>query len=639
MKKIISRISVLLAVVFCFTLVLAGCSKKLAFKDATLTEGTVGKAYEESIAVAGAKEVTYTAESGSLPEGLSLSSEGVLSGTPTAKGEKTFEVTASGKGYSDTTASFTLNIKEGALSYENKTVEVAVNVPSTETLAFATGGVNVKYTIKSGTLPAGLTLAEDGKITGTATAIGSSEIVVTASAKDCASADATITVNVVDKKPVEPDDPPKPPTTVVIDETKTVSKLAVLKDPDKTYYEVGEEFTVEGGMVTVTYTDGSTQEVPMTSPSFTVAKPSMSAVGTKNINVKYGTKKCTFTIRIAAKSFSIVYHLNYEGAPEAETVKVVQGDQVENKAVTREGYTFQGWYANSDYIYLYDFNAEKGAQANADLYALWLKDGVEHYTVTFDHGYYGDLYETYSYKVDAGAQIEKPSDPVRFGYKFLKWTTASGAAYDFNQKVSSEVKLTATWEKTITGTQTYVFEAEDTDLTNKVGPAFSGTCSENGMIVPAPANRGCSNDRFVSYLYRNGNSLEFYVAADEDLNDVTIYARLSAELRDFTYTPENFKFYLNDEELKYAPIVFTNVPQNDDPAAALDCLDFKDFVIATKVNLKKGQNLIRLVTENSIAMEGTTLEAAAPIVDCIKIETTGVVIWDANKSLPFAGNY
>ena len=162
------------------------------------------------------------------------------------------------------------------------------------------------------------------------------------------------------------------------------------------------------------------------------------------------------------------------------------------------------------------------------------------------------------------------------------------------------------------------------------------------MIVTAPANRGCSNDRFVSYLYRQQNSLEFYIACDEEATDVTIYARLSAELRDYTYDPSNFAFELNDAPLTYEAIAFVNVPSPqdlEDPAAQLDCLPFQDYVISMNVTLKKGANLIRLQTKNSVPMDGTTLEAAAPIVDCIKVETTAVVIWDANRGLPFAGNY
>ncbi len=421
-----------------------------------------------------------------------------------------------------------------------------------------------------------------------------------------------------------------------IDASKKIKKLEVEKEPDKVYYEVGEEFTVEGGVVKVIYDDGTEQLVPMTSEDFDVATPKTTAVGTKNINVKAGGKKCTFTIRVASKSFTVSYNLNYEGAPEAETEMVVKGQTAEKKTPVRDGYTFVTWYANKDNIYEYDFS--KGVQEDTEVFAFWKKDGASYVDVTFDRAYYGDLYQTYSYPVEVGAAVAQPSDPVRFGYVFDKWVDASGAPYDFAKPVTEAVTITATWTKTVSGRQTYVFEAEDTSLKNKVGPAFSGTCSEEGMIVTSPANRGCSNDRFVSFLYRNENSLEFYIACDEEMTDVTLYARLSAELRDFTYDPSNYAFELNDVPLTYDPIVLVNVPASEDAASALDCLPFEDFLIGTNLTLKQGRNLIRLVTKNSVPMEGTTLEAAAPIVDCVKVETEGVVIWDANRGLP-ASNY
>ena len=139
-----------------------------------------------------------------------------------------------------------------------------------------------------------------------------------------------------------------------IDSGKTVKKLEIEKEPDKVYYEVGEEFTVEGGIVKVIYDDGTEQLVPMTSDDFNVATPSMSAVGTKNINVKYGKKKCTFTVRVASKSFSFTYNLNYDGAPDPETEMVVKGQPAENRTPVRDGYTFVTWYANADFVYEYD---------------------------------------------------------------------------------------------------------------------------------------------------------------------------------------------------------------------------------------------------------------------------------------------
>lgn len=99
------------------------------------------------------------------------------------------------------------------------------------------------------------------------------------------------------------------------------------------------------------------------------------------------------------------------------------------------------------------------------------------------------------------------------------------------------------------------------------------------MIVSVE-NRNCSNDKFVSYLYRNGNSLEFYIVSDETVSDVTIELSLSAELRDYTYNKDNFGMYLNDVKLDYGDIEFKDVP----PASiTADCLSFKYFVIGNNL--------------------------------------------------------
>ncbi|MBP5177535.1 MAG: InlB B-repeat-containing protein [Clostridia bacterium] len=423
-----------------------------------------------------------------------------------------------------------------------------------------------------------------------------------------------------------------------VDPAKTVSKIEIERQPDKTFYEVGETFTVEGGLIKVTYTDGSTQVLPMSSPSFSVSEPSMVAVGTKNINVRCGTNKATFTVRVASRSFNITYNFNYEGAPEPEVVRVVRGDKAEDKRPVRDGYTFVAWYANKDFIYTYNFNAS--VEDDAVVYAFWKRNGAEYVDVTFDRNYYGDLYETYTYPVESGTAVAKPTDPVRVGYTFDKWVKADGTPFDFSSTVAEDITIKASWTKIDNDRHVYVFEAEDTSLKGKSGPAFSGEASEEAMIVNAPANRGCSNGRFVSFLYRIENSLDFYLASDEELTDVTIYLRLSAELRDYTFDPSNYAVELNDVPLNYAPITFVGVPFSfdHDPASALDCLPFEDYTIAVNATLKKGANVIRLTTKNSDPMDGTTIVAAAPIVDCLKIETTGVVIWDANRGLP-AKNY
>ena len=78
----------------------------------TLPNGTVGTAYNQTLIADGTAPITWRITDGSLPDGLSLSEDGVLSGTPTAEtAEKdfTFTVTAENSAGSDD-KKFTLTI-------------------------------------------------------------------------------------------------------------------------------------------------------------------------------------------------------------------------------------------------------------------------------------------------------------------------------------------------------------------------------------------------------------------------------------------------------------------------------------------------------------------------------------------------
>lgn len=422
-----------------------------------------------------------------------------------------------------------------------------------------------------------------------------------------------------------------------VDSSKKVSKAEVGQLPVKTAYVIGEEFTLEGGTVIVTYADGTTDEIPMSAPSITVKEPGMKASGTKTVQLKVGGKNVRFTVVVANNSFQVTYDLNYPGAPAAEQAEVVKGEKAESKTYTREGYTLQGWYKNPDFTTAWNFKTE--IVENVTLYALWTKDGAEHANVTFDYDYYGVTLNKYSYPVEVGASVARPqNDPVRTGYTFAGWVNADGSEYDFAAPINGDVTIKAVWQKAVSGKQTYVFEAEDSNLTGKTGPAISGTANEIGMIM-GNESAGASNNRYVGYMYKYGNSVDFYIAADETLTDVTITVSLSAEMEGLTLTPANYGVSLNDVFLDYGVMEITDVPPMNWETYVADPAPFKTFVVAVNATLPKGSNVIKLITLNNESYEGTTMLAHAPMIDCITIETEGVVIWDENFGVPALDNY
>ena len=422
-----------------------------------------------------------------------------------------------------------------------------------------------------------------------------------------------------------------------LDGSKKVDKIEVGAMPTKTAYVSGEEFSLEGGTIIVTYDDGTAQEIPMTDECFTIKKPGMTATGTKTVTVKCGKKSARFTIKVANNSFNVVYDQNYEGAPAAQTVEVVKNQEAESIIPVRDGYTFVGWYINPDFTTAFDFKTEITADVN--LYALWTKNGVDLVNVTFDYDYYGVTLDSYTYPVEKGTAISRPlADPVRQGYAFDKWVDANGNEFDFSVAITVDTTIKASWIKTVSGVLTYVFEAEDSNLSGKTGPAISGTANEIGMIVLSEG-RNASNDRAVGYLYQYGISLEFYIACDEDLNDATIAISLSAEMEDLTLTPDSYGIYVNGEKIEYGTINITGVPAYDPTAYVADCAPYQYYMLGENLSLKKGANVVKVITENDDGYPGTTMVAHAPLVDAVKIETTGVVIWDENYGVPALDNY
>ena len=75
----------------------------------SLPDGEVGTAYNQSLTATGDAPITWTV-SGTLPDGLSLNSDGTITGTPTAAGSSTVTVKATNSAGS-AEKTFTLNIK------------------------------------------------------------------------------------------------------------------------------------------------------------------------------------------------------------------------------------------------------------------------------------------------------------------------------------------------------------------------------------------------------------------------------------------------------------------------------------------------------------------------------------------------
>ncbi|MEA2475790.1 MAG: hypothetical protein QOE06_3705, partial [Thermoleophilaceae bacterium] len=148
----------------------------------SVNSGEVGVAFTSPamMVTGGTAPFTFSVATGALPSGLTLdSTTGAITGTPTAAGTFTIEVTDANHVVAAGTCPFTIVAAPSIAcsSVNSGEVGLAFNSPA----MVVTGGVGtLTFSVGTGSLPAGLALnASTGAITGTATAPGTFTIQVT----------------------------------------------------------------------------------------------------------------------------------------------------------------------------------------------------------------------------------------------------------------------------------------------------------------------------------------------------------------------------------------------------------------------------------------------------------------------------
>lgn len=150
------------------------------YTDSTVkSTGTVGVYYSDGVSATSA--TSYSIHSGSLPLGVSLSSNtGAISGTPTSAGSYTFRISANNSYGSTITSSLTITVAPPAPVWIDQTINPTAYVGSLYSDGVSASN-DAKYRISSGALPSGITLGTaTGNISGTATTAGTSNFTVQA---------------------------------------------------------------------------------------------------------------------------------------------------------------------------------------------------------------------------------------------------------------------------------------------------------------------------------------------------------------------------------------------------------------------------------------------------------------------------
>ncbi|MDE1160688.1 MAG: putative Ig domain-containing protein [Acidobacteriaceae bacterium] len=273
---------------------------------------TVGVIYSEPIPVSGGTApYSCVLKSGTLPAGLTLGTNCVISGTPTTAGSPMFTVTVTDSSSPTTSkdASITMTVNgPAALTFTGSLVDATLGVAYSQTLAATGGTAPYTYAVTTGSLPAGLSLSSTtGVVSGTPTAVGSTTFTVTAtdSENPVVTASLQLTLNV--NYPVTPYDGALTGPYAFLMQGYDDVVLGVLAYQQST---VGS-FTANGmGIITMGEQDSNHQSSNPTTTTVTT----QSTHGTYTLNSSYqgsltissfnadGTVSGTITYAIAVKA-------------------------------------------------------------------------------------------------------------------------------------------------------------------------------------------------------------------------------------------------------------------------------------------------------------------------------------------------
>lgn len=195
MRAFISKRHILLAAAA------LGISCVQAFAQPTITtaslpQGTVGQQYSATLTATGGTPPYSWGVTGQLPPGLSLFSNGTISGTPTSNGTYTFTVSAGDSTHAVATKQFSIAIGSKQQVAVTTSVLPSGSVGQSYSTQLAAAGGTPPYQWAANNPPAGLSLSAAGVLSGVPSTAGAFQfaVQVTDSTNTSASAQMTITI-------------------------------------------------------------------------------------------------------------------------------------------------------------------------------------------------------------------------------------------------------------------------------------------------------------------------------------------------------------------------------------------------------------------------------------------------------------
>ena len=289
-------------------------------------------------------------------------------------------------------------------------------------------------------------------------------------------------------------------------------------------------------------------------------------IGIDNPNLPVGDYKIILTDTLTGKEFIHVIKLynneesvvtfDFNGGHQKDNVDInkayfsVGKDTLINKIddPIRNGYTFEGWYTDTNFTTEWDFENDSVKEDDITLYAKWTKNS---YGVVFN-SQGGSEVKGQSAKFDE--KIEKPQEPTKAGYTFAGWYKEEQCEnpWDFaTDKVpASNLTLYAKWILNSTElNHAPTIKAEDKVL--QVGDEFNPLAGvtaeddEDGKIVLTEANiikntvnmkeagtyevtykvtdsKGASAIKTITVIVKKGSSLAQSITINNKINSLYV---------------------------------------------------------------------------------------------------------------------
>lgn len=113
----------------------------------------------------------------------------------------------------------------------------------------------------------------------------------------------------------------------------------------------------------------------------------------------------------------------------------------------REGYEFAGWYKDKEFTKEYDFST-----LLTDAIMIYAKWQIITYSVTIN--YYDNDDNVDELEIDYGNKVERPDNPKKDGFAFIRWVDVEGNEYKFDTPITKDTIIEAQYREYVSDCDT-----------------------------------------------------------------------------------------------------------------------------------------------------------------------------------------